>query len=59
MISSTLSHRSLANTSLVRQTITEKERIASPEKHSWVKTVMMINPLTAPLVLIQELFVKS
>jgi hypothetical protein len=59
MISSSLSRRSLANTSMVRQTITEKDRIDAPKKHSWVKTMMMTNPLTAPVVLIQELLAKK
>jgi len=58
MIKSSLSRRSLANTSLVRQSITEKDRLDAPKKQSWFKTMMMTNPLTAPVVIIQELLTK-
>lgn len=58
MINSSLSRRSLANTSRIRQTIREEDRLNAARKHSWVKTFLMTNPITAPVVLLQEVFVK-
>jgi hypothetical protein len=51
--------RSLAHSSKVRQTLREEERLNKNKKHSWVRTVMMSNPITAPVVLVKELFFQD
>ncbi len=55
MISSVASQSSLANNANVRQSITEAERFSHVRKHSWLKTFMMTNPITAPVALVSEL----
>ena len=55
MISSVVSQFSLANNSSVRQSMTESDRFSYVRKHSWLKTFMMTNPITAPMALVSEL----
>jgi hypothetical protein len=56
VIHSIASQFSLANTALVRQSITEADRLSYIRSHSWFQTAMMTNPITAPMALVSELF---
>ncbi|XVJ51088.1 MAG: hypothetical protein HEQ32_02970 [Vampirovibrio sp.] len=55
MISSVISKGSFANNAHVVQTRTEGQRLTHVRQHSWIKTFMMTNPITAPMVLVSEL----
>jgi hypothetical protein len=55
MVHSVASQSSLANNADVRQSITEADRFDHIRKHSWLKTFMMTNPITAPVTLFSEL----
>jgi hypothetical protein len=56
---SSKTRRSLAHSSKVRQTLREEERLNKGKQHSWVKTMMMSNPITAPMVIMKELFFQD
>ena len=45
----------IAHKALVRQTVKNEDRISNLRSHSWLKTLLMANPITAPVVIVSEM----